>query len=237
VTGHPVEEFWSILSDFTDYPPDVVPVPEQLPGTAAFAASAGLHREPGSHVLPPFPYGGLMIIGHNLDSKDGYDVRRASGISHGDEVPGTPLMSTWRGLYRLLGEAGVDRNEFFFTNVYAGLKEGRPTGEFTAHPAAGFRGWCRDFLRRQVAVMRPRAVLILGVPACRDIANSSTPTPWLPGPLPPPRAVRVRLHGHETVLVPAHHTSMPKRIALDAQALQAAWQGVASDPGLGRSRL
>lgn len=83
----PVTAFRSVLARFDGYPPDVVPVPEQLPGTAAFAASAGLYRLPGTSALPPFPYNGLMIIGHNLDSVDGYEARRRSGVSHGDVVP------------------------------------------------------------------------------------------------------------------------------------------------------
>lgn len=71
--------------------------------------------------------------------------------------------------------------------------------------------------------MKPRVVLVLGVPACRDIAAVAEPTSWPPGPLPAPEAHQGCLYGHETVLVPAHHTSMPKRISADAEALREAW--------------
>lgn len=223
---HPVEEFWSILREFRDYPPDVTGVPELLPGTAAFAASAGLHRPPGSYDLPPFPFGGLMVVGHNLDSRDGYEQRRALGISHGDVVTGTPPMSTWRGLYRLVELAEIDVRELFFTNVLVGLKAGAPTGPFTAHRAPDFRRWCREFLERQIVTMRPAVMLVLGTRACRDVSAMANPTPWAGIGLPPPTPMSARISGHDTILVAAHHTSMQKRIAADAGALRAAWSSV-----------
>ena len=135
---HPVEDFWATLREFDDYRPDVNPVPELLPGTAAFAASAGLYREHGSRDLPPFPHGGLMVVGHNLDSRANYQERRLSGSSHGDLVPGPP-MKTWLGLYRLLDQAGIPRQQFFFTNLFVGLKDGTATGRFSSHRNADFR--------------------------------------------------------------------------------------------------
>lgn len=223
VARHPVEEFWTRLQAFHEYPSDVTPVPELLPGTAAFAASAGLHRPSGSRQLPPFPFGGLLIIGHNLDSRSGYEERRQSGTSHGDVIAGTQTMSTWRGLYSLLDVAGVPLQQMFFTNVFVGLKEGASTGPFTNAWTPEFRSWCRDFLRHQVLTMRPRVTLVLGKPACKELGGVSDPGEWLSGALPQPGPVAVRLHGHRTTLVPAHHTSMQKRIADDADALRRAW--------------
>lgn len=220
---HPVEEFWAVLQAFDDYPPDVTPVPELLPGTAAFAASAGLYRQHSGRELPPFPFEGLMIVGHNLDSRTGYETRRLSGVSHGDRVPG-PAMSTWNGLYRLLGQAGVGLSDFFFTNLFAGLKEGKPTGQFSAYAAPAYRTFCMEFLQLQVTVMRPRVVLVLGVPACRDVGSRTAPKLWQVHSLPPPVPVIARFAGHETTLVPAHHTSYQKRIDADAAALRLAWR-------------
>jgi uracil-DNA glycosylase family 4 len=230
---HPVEVFSEALDAFTDYPPDVTKVPELLPGTAAFAASAGLCRPPGSRELPRFPDRGVMVIGHNLDSNCKYEERRKSGISHGDEVPGTPLMSTWVGLYKLLELAGVPRNQIFFTNIFVGLKKGKPTGSFTRYATPEFKRSCREFLGLQVTTMRPRVVLVLGDPACRAIAELATPTPWPSTSLPPPVAIAARLFGHDTVLVPAHHPSMQKRIARDSETLRAAWNQTEHRPPSG----
>jgi hypothetical protein len=227
---HPVEAFSTTLEEFATYPPDVARAsPELLPGTAAFAASAGLYRPPGSRELPPFPYGGLMVVGHNLDSLADYEKRRRSGDSHGDLGRVTPTMNTWLGLYKLLDLAGVERDQFYFTNILVGLKkEGSPTGQFTAYDAPEFKQWCREFLGLQVTTMRPRVVLVLGVPASCEIAKVAIPPPWPATSLPPPIAVDARLYGHDTVLVPAHHTSRQRRIARDADALRGAWNRASS---------
>jgi hypothetical protein len=220
---HPIEEFVTELAAFSDYPPDVVPVPELLPGTAAFGASVGLYREAGSTALPKFPTGGLMVVGHNLDSVENYESRRATGFSHGNHGPGVPTMSTWRGLYRLLELAGLDRRQLFFTNVYVGLKQGKPTGQFSHHAAPRYRRWCREFLEHQYLKMRPKVVLVLGEPAWSELSVAADQQPWPIGRLAPPGQARLKLYGEETLVVPAHHTSMQKRIAPDAAALRAAW--------------
>ncbi|HEX6393129.1 MAG TPA: hypothetical protein VFZ97_06780 [Acidimicrobiales bacterium] len=223
--AHPIQRFLSELSDFREYPPDVTPVPEQLPGTAAFAASAGVFRPPKSTKLPPFPYEGLMVIGHNIDSIDNYEIRRQSGLSHGDRVPGYRTMSTWVGLYRLLDLAGVPLNRFFFSNVYVGLKKGRPTGRFTSHSAPIYREFCRDFLGQQVTEMQPSVVLVLGEPAWSELCSVMDTPPWPAGRLPRPAVARVTLYGHQTLIVAGHHTAIPKRIAADGAAVRSAWNG------------
>jgi hypothetical protein len=171
-----------------------------------------------------------MVVGHNLDSLADYEKRRGSGDSHGDEGRVTPPMKTWVGLYELLDRAGVERDQFYFTNIFVGLKrEGGPTGQFAACDAPEFRRWCREFLGLQVTTMRPRVVLVLGVPASCEIAKVAIPAPWpATSRLPPPIAVAARFYGHNTVLVPAHHTSRKRRIDRDADALRGAWNRASS---------
>lgn len=219
---HPIAEFLARLEAFTDYPPDVAPVPERLPGTAAFVAAVGLYRPPHSRQLPPFPFGGLMIVGHNLDSREAYEKRRATGLSHGDVVPGHPTMSTWRGLYRLLDGAGINRAAFFFTNAFVGLKHGGPTGDVTAYPAPRYRQWCQDFLGHQVQVMKPRVVLTLGEPASTAVSTVSEPRPWPAGRLPKAGMAKASIYGHQTVIVPAKHPSIAPR-SEDTDWLKQAW--------------
>lgn len=67
--AHPVEMFRRRLAELTTYPPGVVPVPAFLGGTAFFAAAAGLVVTDDAGSLPPFPFGGVMFVGHNLDSE------------------------------------------------------------------------------------------------------------------------------------------------------------------------
>jgi hypothetical protein len=81
---HPVEESVEELEELGDYPPDVMPVPELLPETAAFAAQSGLRSAAGRTRYPYSPRAGLRVVGHNLDSVKNYEARRSTGFSHRD---------------------------------------------------------------------------------------------------------------------------------------------------------
>ena len=116
---HPVTEFRAMLEGCDAYPDDVAAVPEPLTGTAAFPASSGLVRPAGSTELPPFPYGGLMVIGHDVDSLDLHEDRRERGIADGDIGQGY-VSATWFGLYRLLDLGGVPREDVYVTSMYVG---------------------------------------------------------------------------------------------------------------------
>ncbi len=162
-----------MLGEFDGYADGVVAVPEAVDGTAFFAAGPGLYCEaPPSQVgLPPFPFGGVMFVGHNLDVLTAYQNRLAQGRAHGDrEHP----MATWRGLYRLLPAAGVEPTNCFFTNAYVGLIEkGGPTGRFPGESDPTFVAWCEGFLRLQIDRMRPSVLVALGAPARRFCARLS----------------------------------------------------------------
>ena len=141
-TEHPVTTFRRILASLSTYPPGVIPVPAYLAGTAFFSAAAGLFVDDAEGSLPPFPFGGVIFVGHNLDSESAFLQRLASGEAHGG--PERP-MRTWRNLYRLLEAAGLDAHDCFFTNALVGLKAGDdPTGPV---PGCG---------RRRVPVVVPR---------------------------------------------------------------------------------
>ncbi len=203
---HPIEIFRRRLGARTRYPPDVIPVPDFLRGTAFFSAAAGLVvTDPGAP-LPPFPFGGVMFVGHNLDSETAFLRRLASGQSHGD--PERPML-TWRNLYGLLERAGVLPSECFFTNVYVGLKAGDdPTGRFPGAADAEFGAWCRSFLEEQIEIMKPRVVATLGSDSRRFLATMAPElTGWGPSRNPPPGVVRTQLGGQATAAVALLHPS------------------------------
>lgn len=103
-TKHPIEIFRARLVELRSYPPGVIPVPAYLPGTAFFSAAAGLVVDDPDVPLPPFPFGGVMFVGHNLDAETAFMRRLASGRAHGGvDRP----MLTWRNLYRLLERASL----------------------------------------------------------------------------------------------------------------------------------
>ncbi|HEV2360429.1 MAG TPA: uracil-DNA glycosylase family protein [Acidimicrobiales bacterium] len=161
-SGHPVEEFRADLATLLEsaYPPGVVPIREYIRGTAFFSGGPGLYMEHPEGPLPPFPFGGLMFIGHNFDAEEPYLERLRTGKAHGDR---RRPMKTWRGLYRLLELASVNPCECFFTNIYVGLIAGaKPTGKFPGAADPDFVSWCTSFLERQMAKMEPRGVVMLG---------------------------------------------------------------------------
>jgi hypothetical protein len=95
-TEHPVQRFRRRLEGLAFYPPGVIPVPEYLRGTAFFFA-AGLVVTESDGPLPPFPFGGVMFVGHNLDCESAFRRRSVAGTAHGG--PDRPML-TWRNLAR-----------------------------------------------------------------------------------------------------------------------------------------
>lgn len=203
---HPIEIFRARLGELRSYPPGVIPVPAYLPGTAFFSAAAGLIVDDPDGPLPPFPFGGVMFVGHNLDSETAFQRRLASGRAYGGlDRP----MLTWRNLYRLLERARVAPDNCFFTNAYVGLKAGdEPTGTFPGAADQTFSAWCQEFLEEQMATMRPSVVASLGSDARQFLAMMAPElAAWAPRPNPPPGVVRTLLGGVSTTAVALLHPS------------------------------
>ena len=153
---HPAQRLWDSHHVVAPYPAGVVPVPEPIAGTAFFPGGFGLWRPEQGSELPPFPHGGLMVLGHDFHSEAGYAQSRARGAE-------AMTQPTWRSLLRLMERAGLEPAECFFTNTYMGLRAGeKTTGVFPGGSAADFVDRCLCFLAEQIAVQRPRAILTLG---------------------------------------------------------------------------
>jgi hypothetical protein len=224
-TEHPVQRFRRRLESLASYPPGVRPVLEYLRGTAFFAAAAGLQVTDPDGPLPPFPFGGVMVVGHNLDSETAFYRRLESGLAHGG--PDRPML-TWRNLYRLLNVAGLTAGDRFFTNAYVGLKAGDdPTGRFPGADDPEFRLWCRGFLGEQISVMKPRAVATLGT-GSRRFLSTMVPelTAWASTRNPTPGVVRAHLGDHDFAAVAllhpsGYHGSLGRRRYRDCTGLEA----------------
>lgn len=160
-----IDELFGHLDSLAPYPAGVVPVPSRIPGTAFFPGGHGLWRTSPTAPLPVAPVGGIMILGHNWGTET--DHKAAC-------LPGFERMSdpTFRGLNAILDGAGIDRAECFMTNVYMGLLTG--TSNVGTFPAdLPFRQRCLTFLRRQLASLQPRAILVLGGDALQALATLS----------------------------------------------------------------
>ena len=172
-TLHPTEQLWLEHAPPGGYPRGVLPVPEPIVGTSFFPGGFGLWNPSASLPLPPFPIGGIMVLGHDFHSEAGYQASLARGY----ESPNQP---TWRNLAALLAEAGIAPRDCFFTNVYMGLRAGvLTTGPFPGARCAEFVAHCRGFLTRQLETQRPRLILTLGVYSPQMLAPLSPElSPW-----------------------------------------------------------
>ena len=152
----PSDQLRARLVEVEPYPRDVCAVPEELSFTAFFPGGAGVMlSEDGGK--PAFPWGGVMIVGHNFYHLAGFEKMRQKRTRDA----GTP---TWRNLLSTLKRADIAPETCFFTNAYQGLMETESSmGAFPGARDEAFVERCRDFFRVQLAVQKPRLVLTLGV--------------------------------------------------------------------------
>jgi uracil-DNA glycosylase len=107
-----------------------------------------------------------MFVGHNFDSEPGHAISLAKrGEAEGD---------FWTRLLRILESAHLAPDECFFTNVLMGLKPGKAEGAMPSVP--GYREQCRQFLARQVKIVRPRAIVALGSESANYVAELNCST-------------------------------------------------------------
>jgi uracil-DNA glycosylase family 4 len=161
---------WSKVDRLEGWPDGVWPTPKTHDrGTAGFPDGAGLVW-PTCDPMPLLPVGGVMFVGHYTDSKKKHDERRRAGSTPPGEPP--DMMPTWENLYLMVDQAGIDRQEFFFTNRYVGLSAAPNAsgGRFPGSRDQSFKDWCHDFLDEQIQLMRPRVVVALGEPARKDFS-------------------------------------------------------------------
>ena len=155
-TEHVVQTlFASIEKSVVPYPPGVEAVPEQILGTSFFPGGTGLWFG-DSNVIPKMPIHGVMVLGHDFHSVDGYKWAR----QHVVENLNNP---TWRNVRALLALAEIPLQQCFFTNVYMGLRQGEATtGRFPGAASPAFVQRCRDFFLMQIRLQQPALVLALG---------------------------------------------------------------------------
>jgi hypothetical protein len=166
-TPHAAVKLWAEHAPEAGYPPKVLPVPKPIRGTSFFPGGFGLWNPESSEVLPAFPYGGTMILGHDFHSETGYKA----SLQRGHESLTQP---TWRNLLILLDTAGITLESCFFTNVFMGLREGRATtGRFPGASDLAFVAHCMRFLFRQIDLQRPSLIVTLGIHAPKMLAPLS----------------------------------------------------------------
>jgi hypothetical protein len=109
-----------------------------------------------------------MILGHNWGAVHEFaDAHRVGS----DPMNGP----TWRCLQLYLESANVCTIDCFFTNIFVGLQPDRSQGRMNA--SEEFKTQCRAFLFKQIDIVKPRLVAILGQDAANQYHQSGCPTP------------------------------------------------------------
>lgn len=167
-----VQQLLAEMQDIvTNYHPSVRPTAPTLAGliggTAFFPGGSGLWRgvEARGPMPTMFPDAPVMFVGHNFDSIPAYGKAFDNGGGVGSEF--------WRRLLAILAGASLVPEKCFFTNALMGLKPGSATGPMPS--IRGYKEQCAQFLEQQVKIVRPLAVVALGVKAERFISHLDQP--------------------------------------------------------------
>ena len=132
-----------------------------------------------------FPDAPVMFVGHNFDSIRAFDKSFDKGGEAGSEF--------WRRLLAILAGASLSPEKCFFTNALMGLKPGSATGSMPS--VQGYREQCALFLLKQIEIVRPRAVVALGVKA--ESYVSKLQQPWMKSLHPTDWHFRERITRHQ----------------------------------------
>ncbi len=173
--AHPIEELFRLMQLVEPFPNQVFPFEGRIPGLAFFPGGSGLWGAQAGKPLPPFPFHGVMVVGHNFDSVTGYQT----SLARGHESSQSP---TWKPLLGLLSSVSIHPSDCFFTNAYIGLKGGKATGDFPGAKDPAFKKRCIEFLAKQIELTRPGLILTLGQVVPPMLAELSADLPqWRPG--------------------------------------------------------
>ena len=149
----------SMTERVTRYHTAVVPISNSandlIPRTAFFPGGCGLWRGENAFGEMPstFPANSIIVVGHNFDILTAFERTKARG--------GEANGPFWQNLLGMLNTAGLKPEECFYTNALMGLKnDGSSTGPMPRVP--GYIDQCKGFLKDQVAIVQPRALLALG---------------------------------------------------------------------------
>jgi uracil-DNA glycosylase len=140
-----------------------------IPGTAFFPGGSGLWRglEARGPMPALFPDAPVMFVGHNFDSIRAF----GKAVLNGGEASG----EFWRRLSAILAGAALSPEGCFFTNALMGLKPGSATGSMPS--VRGYRDQCAQFLQKQIEIVKPSAVVALGVKAEGFVSHLDQP--WM----------------------------------------------------------
>lgn len=149
--------FKEMRSLVNSYPANrVCPVGRPLDGIVAFfPGGSGLLRD-HDNIIPD-----VMVLGQDFGTFD--DFSRMSSMSRSQERKSP----TWINFESLAYQVGLSLERCFFTNVIMGLRMiGKSTGLNLGLKDVNFKNQNIQFLKRQIELINPKIVIVLGaIPA------------------------------------------------------------------------
>jgi hypothetical protein len=141
-----------------------------FPGGNGLWQGNGIVGEPLPEFFPEKPY---MFVAHNYDGSRSY----ANMLKRGWERRDTAF---WVTFWAYLDFVGIKRDEFFMTNVLMGLRTGKAQGAMEGF-GPRFVEQCLDFFERQVKIVRPRLIVVMGLIAWETLRDFE-PKVYVPHP-------------------------------------------------------
>jgi len=155
---------FSRLAEIEPLPASLVPVSEMLEQTAFFPGGCGLWLDSAIERFPD-----IMVVGQDFST---FEEHRNMLLGNGRDLD----TATWRNFRPFAAESGLDLHRCFFTNALMGLRaSGSSLGANPAYKKRNqdFVARSHAFLQMQVAVIRPKLILVLGLPAARVFSACS----------------------------------------------------------------
>jgi hypothetical protein len=128
---------------------------EPFPWTSFFPGGEGLYRGEdvrGGPLPEYFPNKPVMFVAHNFGDYDGYKKTKCANFR-------TPF---WEAFWIYLKLLKIERDDIFMTNALMGLKVGGGANGYMEGRGPKFNRQCLDFFYRQVEIVEPRRVVVMG---------------------------------------------------------------------------
>ncbi len=196
--------------------PTVVAMPDGAAVASAREMAAGaVTLEALRSAMEQFEGCNLRLAAKNLVFADGNPQAKIMLIGEApgreEDEQGLPFVGrSGHLLDKMLAAIGLDRNSVYITNVVAW----RPPGNRTPTPQE--TEICRPFVERQIELVAPQVLVLLGSPAAKTILNTQVGITQIRG-----RWAKVTLGGQEIDAMPTLH---PAYLLRQPAQKKLAWQ-------------
>ncbi len=150
------------ISIVEPYPDKVVKIDDYIEKIAFFPGGLGVLPEENNQMIPE-----ILILGHDFSTVKEFIKLKDVKIDECNDP-------TWRNMNLLFSSAGINMKNCFFSNVFMGLRDTESmTGKFPGYKDKEFVNRCIEFLKYQVEIVKPKAIITLGKYAPEMLSKTS----------------------------------------------------------------